>query len=107
MADSRKSIKSSTFNNVDISKNYSIFSGQPGQNDVFEVIGESPVDSGIYVICNKRADAAPNNLVWKRPNEDRFIFNTGSEEGWKIGNEKHLRHIENWSNCFFRSKKIL
>ena len=62
--------------------------------------------SGTYELSDKRADAAPNNLVWEKAGEDRnydydydydflrdmprFIFNTGDGKGWRLGVETGL-----------------
>ena len=45
---------------------------------------------GLYVETDKIVPAAPNNSVWKHPDQDRYIFNTGNAEGWRIGNKSHL-----------------
>ena len=42
------------------------------------------------VLANERPSAKPNSPVWKTPQGDRFIFNTGSKEGWRIGSKTSL-----------------
>ena len=47
--------------------------------------------NGLYVKSDEIVPAAPNNSVWKHPyHNDRYIFNTGNTEGWKIGKKSHL-----------------
>ena len=79
------------------------FSGEQGKCHSFEVIGGFTSISGTYELSDKRADDAPNNLVWKKPTEDRFIFNTGSSTGWRIGKEDALKSGSYW----YQSKKFL
>ena len=72
-----------------------------------EVIGESDADSGYsgtFELSDKRADDAPNNLVWKKPKEDKYIFNTGTSFGWRIGPEDGLKSGKWWykSNRFLK-----
>jgi len=45
----------------------------------FEVKGGSSQTNGIYKLYD--------DFVWKKPSEDRFIFNKGDSNGWKIGTE--------------------
>ena len=59
-----------------------------------EVIGESDADSGYagtFELSDKRLDDAPNNPVWKKPKEDKYIFNFGDSYGWRIGSEDGLK----------------
>ena len=64
--------------------------------EYIKVPGGHPTIKGLYVETDKTVPAAPNNSVWKRRDHkmidapDRYIFNTGSAEGWRIGNESHL-----------------
>ena len=46
---------------------------------------DSRVSSGLYVKTDERVPAAPNSSVWKHPDENEYIFNTGSTKGWRIG----------------------
>ena len=58
--------------------------------------------TGTYELSDKRADAAPNNPVWKNPTEDQFIFNTGTSTGWRIGKEVSLKNGSYW----YKSKRF-
>ena len=40
-------------------------------------------------LSNESASAAPNNPVWKSSG-NRYIFNTGNSNGWRIGQESDL-----------------
>jgi len=60
----------------------------------FEVIGGSSKTNGNYERHGNFGD-----LVWKKPTEDRFIFN---KNGWKIGREGH---IETGTSSYFKSSK--
>ena len=51
--------------------------------------GGSRVD-GLYVKSDEIVPAAPNNYVWKHPDHDKYVFNTGNTEGWRIGKKSHL-----------------
>ena len=64
---------------------------QSQQCQQFEVIGVSSETSGVYELSEIRSDRKPENLVWKKPKEDRYIFNTGNSLGWRIGTEGHLK----------------
>ena len=55
-----------------------------------EVTGKSRATAGIYLKTNESAEAAPNNPVWKHERRNRYIFNTGSSAGWRIGKKDHL-----------------
>ena len=46
--------------------------------------------NGLYVKTDERVPAAPNSSVWKHPDENAYIFNTGSTNGWRIGWKSHL-----------------
>ena len=48
--------------------------GQSQQCQQFEVIGVSSETSGVYELSEIRSDRKPENLVWKKPKEDRYIF---------------------------------
>ena len=68
------------------------------------MIGGSSTTDGIYSMTNDSADAAPNNRVWKHSEgNDRYIFNTGSSTGWRIGRNGHL----STSNYYYKSKIFL
>jgi len=61
------------------------------------VTGEtSNSEGGLYLPTDKRAPDAPNNPVWKLRGEDRFIFNTGSSSGWRIGAKSFLTNGHHW-----------
>ena len=45
---------------------------------------------GLYVETDKTVPAAPNNSVWKHPDKNKYIFNTGSTKGWRIGEKSYL-----------------
>merc|ERR1712083_473174 len=45
---------------------------------------------GTYFICNEKAFGAPKNPVWKLHGKDRYIFNNGSQNGWRIGDKESL-----------------
>ena len=47
-------------------------------------------EGGLYLPTDKRASGKPNNPVWKNAVGNRFIFNTGSASGWRIGHEESL-----------------
>ena len=79
-----------------------IFSGEPGKCNGFEVIGGSSTTSGIYVSSEKRAEDAPNSLVWKKATADRYIFNTGCPKGWRIGDEASLKD----GTSYYKSKRL-
>ena len=59
--------------------------------------------TGIFKLSDKRVDAAPNNPVWKKPNEDQFIFNFGDSYGWRIGTVHGLNSGGSW----YKSKRFL
>ena len=58
---------------------------------------------GLYIPVNERTSAKPNNPVWKSSKEDRFIFNTGTKEGWRIGPRSSLTT----GSFYCKSKHIL
>ena len=69
-----------------------------------EVTGDtSNSEGGLYLPTDKRASDAPNSPVWKIPGRDRFIFNDGSAEGWRIGTEKSV----NTGGYYCKGKHIL
>ena len=78
-----------------------ILLGEPGKCSGFEVIGWTSTTSGTYVASEKRAKDAPNSLVWKKANADRYIFNTGCSKGWRIGDEASLKD----GTYYYKSKK--
>ena len=45
---------------------------------------------GLYFPSDKRASGAPQTLVWKKSGGNRFIFNSGTTDGWMIGDEESL-----------------
>ena len=58
--------------------------------EFLEVTEGGSSDNGLYVKSDEIVPAAPNNSVWKHPDHNRYIFNTGNTEGWKIGKKSHL-----------------
>ena len=72
--------------------------------EAIQVTGDaSDSNVGLYILTNERTSAKPNNPVWKTPEGDRFIFNTGSREGWRIGPKKSLAT----GSSYCKSKHIL
>jgi len=53
--------------------------------EVIEVTNGTSSSTGNYFLSHERAGAAPNLLVWKLEGRDRYIFNTGTDNGWRIG----------------------
>ena len=65
--------------------------------EAIHVTGDtSNSEGGLYLPTDKRAPDAPNNPVWKLRGEDRFIFNTGSSSGWRIGAKSFLTNGHHW-----------
>ena len=59
--------------------------------EAIEVSGDtSNSNVGLYILANEKTLAEPNNPVWKSPKGNRFIFNTGTSEGWRIGSKSSL-----------------
>ena len=59
--------------------------------EAIQVTGDtSNSEGGLYELSNERASAAPNSQVWKKSGRNRFIFNTGTSLGWRIGQELSL-----------------
>ena len=52
------------------------------------------------MISDEVATKAPNDPVWKLEGEDIYVFNTGSDEGWRIGDKVSLSD----GSYFFTSK---
>ena len=72
--------------------------------EAIQVTGDaSDSNVGLYILANERTSAKPNNPVWKTPRGDRFIFNTGTKEGWRIGPKSSL----NAGSFYCKSKHIL
>ena len=57
----------------------------------------------LFVKTDERAPAAPNNSVWKIPDKDVYFFNTGSDEGWRLGKKSHLKTSE----FYFKGKSSI
>ena len=73
-----------------------------GKEDiVFEVSGDHENLVGTYVISDEVANKAPNCPVWKLEREEIYVFNDGSNEGWRIGDKDSLTD----GSFFFKSKK--
>ena len=65
------------------------FSWLAGNNCEFiEVTDQSTTE--IYVKTDERLPTAPNNSIWKHPDQDRYIFNTGNAKRWTIGAKSDL-----------------
>ena len=68
--------------------------------EAIQVTGDTSSDSnsegGLYLPTDKRASDAPNNPVWRNSLGNRFIFNTLSTDGWKIGSEDGLTTGNYW-----------
>ena len=47
-------------------------------------------EGGLYMLTDERASAAPSSPVWKKSGGNRFIINTGTSTGWRIGPESSL-----------------
>ena len=60
-------------------------------------------EGGLYLLSDERASDAPNNPVWKIPGRNRFIFNDGYSEGWRIGAKSDLAD----GNYYCKGKHIL
>ena len=42
------------------------------------------------MISDEVANKAPNCPVWKLESEEIYVFNDGSDEGWRIGTKQNL-----------------
>ena len=51
---------------------------------------QSSATTEIYVKTDENLPAAPNNSIWKDPDQDRYIFNTGNVKRWRIGAKSDL-----------------
>ena len=72
--------------------------------EAIQVTGDtSNSEGGLYELSDERASAAPNSPVWKKSGGNRFIFNTGTSLGWRIGQELSLTT----GGYFCKSKHIL
>ena len=72
--------------------------------EAIQVTGDaSNSEEGLYELSDERASAAPNSPVWKKSGGNRFIFNTGTSLGWRIGQELSLTT----GGYFCKSKHIL
>ena len=69
--------------------------------DVFEVTNGTRSSTGIYFLSNERAPAAPDLHVWKLEGKDRYIYNTGTFVGWRIGRYSSL----STGKSYYKSKK--
>ena len=70
---------------------------------VFEVSGDKKHFCGSYTISDEVANKAPNCPVWKLEGKEIYVFNNGSDEGWRIGNKDSLTD----GSYFFKSKKLV
>ena len=60
---------------------------------VFEVSGATgkyKILVGTYVISREIASGAPDSPVWELVGKKFYIFNNGSDEGWRIGTKQSL-----------------
>ena len=62
--------------------------------------------NGTYELSDKRAEDAPQNLVWKHTSSDRYIFNDGKKLGWRIGNEDSLKTGSHYAYSKSLSRKV-
>ena len=46
--------------------------------------------TGIYYPSEQKSKLLPDSPVYKKPGYDKFIFNTNSKEGWRLGNRGGL-----------------
>ena len=46
--------------------------------------------NGLYVKTDERVPSAPNSSVWKHPDANLYIFNSGSTKGWRIGKKSYF-----------------
>ena len=75
-----------------------------GKEDiVFEVLGDAEYFVGTYEISDEVAKEASNCPVWKLEGKDLYIFNSGSNGGWRIGDKDSLTD----GSFFFKSKKLV
>ena len=75
-----------------------------GKEDiVFEVSGDDEEFIGTYMISDEVATDAPNGPVWKLEGEDMYVFNNGSDAGWRIGDRDGLAD----GFYYFKSKKLV
>ena len=59
---------------------------------------------GTYFLCDEIAVGAPKNPVWKLQGKDRYIFNNGSSNGWRIGDNESL--TLGLGDFYYKSKKV-
>ena len=69
-----------------------IFAGD--ECEFIEVTEGKSWANGLYAKTEERVPSAPNSSVWKHPDKNEYIFNTGSTKGWRIGEKSHLRTEE-------------
>ena len=81
---------------------YHVFFFTSGDCGAILVTGDSS-EGGLYVLSNARASASLNRPVWKNYDGTRFIFNTGTTTGWRIGNMESLTD----GSYYCKSKHIL
>ena len=55
------------------------------------------------MISDEVATDAPNGPVWKLEGEDMYVFNDGSDAGWRIGDKDSLAD----GSYYFKSKKLM
>ena len=60
---------------------------------------------GKYFPCDEVAVGAPKNPVWKLQQKDRYIFNNGSSNGWRIGDKESL--TLGLGDFYYKSKNSL
>ena len=49
-----------------------------------EVVG-TDLEDGVYVGTDKNISSAPYYPVWKKTGGEYYVFNTGDQEGWRLG----------------------
>ena len=60
------------------------------ENVVFDVSGDDERVIGTYMISDEVANEAPSCPVWKLEGKEMYVFNDGSDEGWRIGTKQNL-----------------
>ena len=78
------------------------FPGEINDCHSIEVSGSSNTTAGVYMRTDEFANDAPENPVWKHSKNDRYIFNTGTSIGWRIGRKDHLSN----GKYYYKSNSI-
>ena len=67
-----------------------------------EVSGDAFVD-GIYNIFGEQSSGPSRKLVYKHQDKDFFIY-LDPIEGWKLGDQYSMNHMEILDGSFYKSK---